>query len=44
MQLVTGGAAGKLIGTLQKDLIKVPDEDLPPNLAEWVKPLRRESW
>jgi protein required for attachment to host cells len=28
--------AAKLIGSLQKDLIKVPDHELAPHLHEWV--------
>jgi len=28
--------AAKLVGTLQKDLVKVPDHELAPHLDEWV--------
>jgi protein required for attachment to host cells len=30
-------------GTLAKDLVKVPDAELQPHLAEWVAPVRRED-
>jgi protein required for attachment to host cells len=32
-------ASRRVIGALQKDLIKVPDEALSPHLAEWVRPV-----
>ena len=31
----------KLLGTLAKDLVKVPDHDLWPHLKEWVRPVHR---
>ncbi|MBU6499459.1 MAG: host attachment protein [Rhodospirillales bacterium] len=30
-----------VVGTLGKDLIKVPDHELQPHLAEWVHPVHR---
>jgi len=33
--------AAKLIGTLAKDLTKVPDHELYPHLKEWVRPTHR---
>lgn len=34
-------ATGRIVGTLDKDLIRTPDSDLQPHLGEWVKPPRR---
>ena len=31
----------KLLGTLAKDLVKVPDHELWPHLKEWVRPVHR---
>ncbi len=31
----------KLLGTLAKDLVKVPDQDLYAHLKEWVRPVHR---
>ena len=31
----------KVIGTLAKDLIKTPDDELGPHLQEWVPPVHR---
>jgi protein required for attachment to host cells len=31
----------KLLGTLAKDLVKVPDRELWPHLKEWVRPVHR---
>jgi protein required for attachment to host cells len=31
----------KVIGTLAKDLVGVPDHELQPHLAEWVRPATR---
>ena len=36
-----GPATDKLRGVLAKDLTKVPDHELQPHLAEWVRPVRR---
>lgn len=33
--------AAKLVGTLTKDLVKIPDHDLGPHLAEWAMPATR---
>jgi protein required for attachment to host cells len=30
-------AVAKVVGTLQKDLTKVPDHELPQHLTEWVR-------
>ena len=37
LNAVTGA---KLIGTLNKDLVKVPDDALWPHLQEWLRPAR----
>jgi len=34
-------AAGKVIGSVEKDLTKVPDHALWPHLHEWVRPVHR---
>ncbi len=34
-------AAARLVGTLEKDLVKVPDDALWPHLRDWVGPTRR---
>ena len=34
------GASRRVIGTLEKDLIKVPDRALSSHLAAWVRPVR----
>jgi protein required for attachment to host cells len=31
----------KLVGTLAKDLVKVPDDELWPHLKEWARPVHR---
>jgi protein required for attachment to host cells len=31
----------KIIGTLPKDLVKTPDEDLWPHLRSWIRPVHR---
>jgi protein required for attachment to host cells len=31
----------KIIGTLSKDLVKTPDEDLWPHVRHWVRPVHR---
>lgn len=31
----------KLLGSLAKDLVKTPDDELWPHLKEWVEPVRR---
>ena len=31
----------KLVGTLEKDLVKTPDHELWPHVREWVSPARR---
>jgi protein required for attachment to host cells len=33
--------ATKLVGSLEKDLVKTPDHELWPHLREWVSPARR---
>ena len=33
----------KLIGTLERDLVKTPDHELRPHVREWVSPERRPS-
>ena len=31
----------KLVGALEKDLVKTPDHELWPHVREWVSPARR---
>jgi protein required for attachment to host cells len=31
----------KLVGALEKDLVKTPDHELSPHVREWVSPARR---
>jgi protein required for attachment to host cells len=33
----------KLLGTLDKDLTKIPDHELWPHLKQWVRPMHREK-
>ncbi len=33
----------KLVGTLERDLVKTPDHELWPHVREWVSPERRPS-
>lgn len=33
----------KLVGTLEKDLVKTPDHELWPHVREWVSPAHRPS-
>lgn len=35
-------AAAKVIATLEKDLARVPDQELWPHLRDWVRPVHRE--
>jgi protein required for attachment to host cells len=34
-------AQAKLVGMLEKDLVKTPDSELWPHVREWVSPTRR---
>lgn len=34
-------AAERIVGTLHKDLVNVPDDELQPHLAEWVPKVHR---
>jgi protein required for attachment to host cells len=36
-----GAAMQKLIGTLERDLVKTPDHELSAHVREWVNPTRR---
>ncbi len=36
-------ARGRVIGTLEKDLVKTPDQDLWPHVREWVRPVHRQA-
>ena len=40
-EALDGTTAAKLVGTLAKDLTKVPDDELYPHLKEWVRPTHR---
>ncbi len=33
----------KIIGTLDKDLTKIPPHDLPAHLSHWIRPVHREA-
>ncbi len=35
-------ASARVVGTLMKDLVKVPDHNLQPHLAQWVHPIIRK--
>jgi protein required for attachment to host cells len=37
------GTDAKVVGTLGKDLVKVPDHELWPHLREWVRPVHRAT-
>lgn len=34
-------AQDRIVGSLEKDLVKTPDEDLRPHLQRWLPPLHR---
>jgi protein required for attachment to host cells len=36
-------SAAKLVGTLEKDLVKTPDHELSTHVREWVSPARRST-
>ena len=36
-------AHAKLVGALEKDLVKTPDHELWPHVREWVSPARRPA-
>jgi protein required for attachment to host cells len=38
-----GNTVRKLIGTLEKDLVKTPDHEMAPHVQEWVGPARRRA-
>jgi protein required for attachment to host cells len=38
-----GTTMKKLIGTLEKDLVKIPDHELSPHLREWINPAQRRN-
>jgi protein required for attachment to host cells len=40
-EALDAAARAKLVGTLEKDLVKTPDPDLWPHVREWVSPARR---
>ena len=39
-EALDGATQAKLIGTLEKDLVKTPDHELWPHLRDWVSPAR----
>ena len=41
MEQLDPPAKAKILGTLAKDLTKVPDHELWPHLKEWVRPTHR---
>ena len=40
-EMLSADAAGRVVGTLAKDLAKTPDHDLQAHLKEWVFPVAR---
>lgn len=42
-EALDAGAAAKLVGALDKDLVKTPDDGLWPHVREWVSPARRRG-
>ncbi len=38
---LNNAAEAKIVGTVGKDLVKTPDHELQPHIAEWVLPVRR---
>lgn len=40
-QWLDATTAAKVIGTLQKDLLKIPDNELWPHVQQWVDPTQR---
>jgi protein required for attachment to host cells len=36
-------AGARIIGTLQKDLVKTPDDELWPHVREWLRPVHRPA-
>ena len=42
-EALDAAAQPKLVGVLEKDLVKTPDHDLWPHLREWVSQARRPS-
>jgi len=40
-ETLSADAAGRVVGTLAKDLMKTPDHELQPHLKEWVFPVAR---
>ncbi|MGE0417114.1 MAG: host attachment protein [Acetobacteraceae bacterium] len=41
MSMLDKPTEAKVIGTLAKDLVKVPDHELYPHLKQWVRPTHR---
>jgi protein required for attachment to host cells len=41
--VLDAGTTAKLIGALEKDLVKTPDHELWPHVREWVSPARRPA-
>ncbi len=40
-EALDASAQAKLVGALEKDLVKTPDHELWPHVREWVSPARR---
>ncbi len=40
-EALDAAAQAKLVGALEKDLVKTPDRELWPHVREWVSPARR---
>lgn len=38
---LSAASLAKLVGTIEKDLVKTPDHDLWPHVREWVSPAQR---
>lgn len=41
LHALQAGVRARIIGTLEKDLVKTPDGELAPHLREWVPPVLR---
>jgi protein required for attachment to host cells len=42
-EVLDAGVLAKLVGTLERDLVKTPDHELWPHVREWVSPARRPT-
>lgn len=42
-QALDRAAVAKLVGSVARDLVKVPDHELQPHLREWIRPVHRPA-